>query len=150
MDGWKWEGGILDATTQRVGEFLQMWEQGRDRRFPISDKLLPKVIHSVPLPSLLCSCWVGGGAHFEHPLRNGKKTDPVKTICLSIRRLRAGRLLESTQFWCGFKITQVKDNSGWEVTCYLPEHRTATGKHCRRTLSFVAHGGVDLAERKLK
>ena len=65
--------------------------------------------------------------------------------------LRGGRLLPSTRFWRGFKITEVKrlvEIIGWEATCYVKEHRCSG--LCRRTLSFSAHGGKTATEVQLK
>lgn len=66
-------------------------------------------------------------------------------------RLRPGVLLEATQFWRGFKMTEIKQMGnvvGWEATCYIAEHRS--GPACRKTLRFLPNGGRLATEKKLK
>jgi len=49
-----------------------------------------------------------------------------------------GRILETTTFWKGCKLTMVKQRGahvGWEATCNLKKHR-ADNRRCRRTLRF--------------
>ena len=59
--------------------------------------------------------------------------------------------LESTVYWRGAKITQVKQAGNvvaYEVTCYIKKHCEV--KRCTRTRSFLSHGGENIAQRLLK
>ena len=61
------------------------------------------------------------------------------------------RLLESTEWWRGFKFTEIEDGDdvhrGWEATCRHISHSDCI---CRRTLRFGRRGTPELIRRKLR
>ena len=61
------------------------------------------------------------------------------------------RLLETAEWWRGFKFTEIKDGDdvhrGWEATCRHISHSDCI---CRRTLIFGRRGTPELIRRKLR